>query len=239
MELWKIALGIILPYVAVVAFVAGMVYRVQVWRKLPSPPMTLFPAPKDSGANAWNTLREAFFFRSLFKGDRLLWVFAWSFHAVLALILLGHIRVFTGADRVLLGLGMNAEQIQAMSGGVGGAAGALILVMAIILLIRRLVVQRAREVTGLGDCLALLLIGAVIVTGNMMRLSAEHFDLSLARDYFADLAAFRDVTGEAVLENNAFLAHMSLAFLLIMCIPFSKILHFGGVFFTHQMIRKH
>jgi nitrate reductase gamma subunit len=34
------------------------------------------------------------------------------------------------------------------------------------------------------------------------------------------------------------MAHLGLAFLLIMCMPFSKLLHFGGIFFTHQLVRK-
>ena len=95
-----------------------------------------------------------------------------------------------------------------------------------------------REITGPADYLALLLIGAIIFTGNMMRFGGEHFDLALTREYFASLATFSGVTGEPALQNGTFMAHMGLALLLIMIIPFSKILHFGGIFFTHQLIRK-
>lgn len=239
MEIAKILIGVILPYVAVAVFVAGMAYRIYTWKKMPSPPMTLFPAPADKKANAANTARETFLFQSLFKGDRLLWLIAWSFHVVLALIFLGHIRVFTDADGLLMSFGLNAEQIQAMSSGVGGAAGIVILLTAVLLLIRRMVVSRVREISGLGDYFALLLIGGIILTGNAMRFSGEHFDLALTRDYFAGLATFQNVTQAAALEHSQFLLHMCLALLLVMLIPFSKILHFGGIFFTHQMIRKH
>ncbi len=239
MEIAKILIGVILPYIAVTVFVAGMAYRIHSWKKLPSPPMTLFPAPKDEQANKVNVVREAFLFRSLFRGDRLLWLIAWLFHVVLALIFVGHIRVFTNADGLLMGLGLSEEQILAMSGGVGGAAGIAILATAVLLLVRRMVVSRVREITGLGDYLALLLIGAIIVTGNSMRFAAEHFDLALTREYFFGLASFQNVTQAAALEHSQFLLHMCLALLLVMTIPFSKILHFGGIFFTHQMIRKH
>ena len=77
-----------------------------------------------------------------------------------------------------------------MSSGVGGIAGIIILATAIFLLLRRMMIPRVREITGLGDVFALLLIGAIIVTGNMMRFSAEHLDLALTRDYFAGLATF-------------------------------------------------
>ena len=117
-------------------------------------------------------------------------------------------------------------------------AGVLILVTVALLLIRRVTLQRAREVTGVADYLALLLIAVIIITGNTMRFAAEHFDLALTRDYFAALATFSNVTAMEALKNNLFFVHMCLGAVLMMLIPFSKILHFGGIFFTHQLIRK-
>jgi nitrate reductase gamma subunit len=238
MEIVRFIVGAILPYLAVVVFMAGMSYRFYVWTNLPSPAITLFPSPPTEAANLLNTLQEALFFKSLFLGDRTLWFFAWMFHAVLALIFLGHFRVFANVDVVFFSLGMTKEAIQSMSSGVGGAAGVLILATLLFLLFRRATIARVREITGLGDYFALLLLLAIIVTGNLMRFSPDHFDLSLTRNYFAGLASFSDVTGAAVLKNNVFLTHMGLSYLLLICIPFSKLLHLGGIFFTHQLIRK-
>jgi nitrate reductase gamma subunit len=201
--------------------------------------MTLFPAPPTEAANRINVLKEAALFRSLFRGDRLLWSFAWVFHVVLALILIGHLRVFANLDGALTKAGMSEGGIQALSSGVGGSAGIIVLVTALLLLVRRVAMPRVREITCTGDVLALVLIGAVLLTGNMMRFGAGHFDLTITRAYFADLATFAGVGGAAALENNVFLVHMGLALALIMYIPFSKILHFGGIFFTQQLIRKH
>jgi len=240
MDVLRFLVGGVLPYVAVLVFVVAMVYRVRVWRSLPAPPMTLFPAPPPEGkANTVNTVKEAFLFRSLFRGDRALWVFAWGFHVVLALIFVGHVRVVSNVDRLFVTVGMTEAGIQGMSSGVGGAAGIVILVTAIVLLVRRLVIPRVREITTLTDVLALVLVGAIILTGNLMRFGGEHFDLTLTREYFASLATFNGVGEAAALGNNLFLVHMGLALALIMYIPFSKILHFGGIFFTHQLIRKH
>lgn len=238
MELIRYVGGVLLPYLAVLTFLGGMVYRFQVWRKLASPAMTLFPAPATDADRTWNTIQEAVFFKSLLRGDRLLWSFAWAFHVILALILVGHLRVFVNADALLLKLGMSAQGIQAMSSSVGGAAGAVIVATAMFLLLRRLVIPRVREITNLADLLVLLLIGAVIITGDVMRFS-EHFDLKLTRNYFAALASFGPSTAAPVLQNNIFLVHMILALTLIMLMPFSKLVHFGGLFFTHQLIRKH
>jgi nitrate reductase gamma subunit len=215
-----------------------MAYRIYSWKMLASPAITLFPAPPTGQDNTLNTLKEVLLFKSLFRGDRLLWSIAWIFHAVLALIAVGHLRVFTNVDAILRAVGMSEEAIQSMSGIAGGAAGILILIMVALLFIRRLALPRAREVTGAADYLALGLIAAIIITGNMMRFGGEHFDLNLTREYFAALATFSSVTGMEALENNVFLVHMFLAFLLIMLIPFSKILHLGGIFFTHQLIRR-
>ena len=238
MGIAKLVVGVILPYVALAVFLAGMIWRIRSWKKLPSPPMTLFPAPPTEGANTVNTIKEVLLFPSLFKNDRLLWALAWVFHAVLALIFLGHFRVFTNVDAVLEAFGMSEDAILAMSSGAGGAAGVVILLATILLMVRRLSLPRVNEITGVADYLALVLIGVIITTGNLMRFGSEHFDLALTREYFAGLALFRDVTGAAALENNLFVVHMCLGFLLILLIPFSKILHFGGIFFTHQLIRK-
>jgi nitrate reductase gamma subunit len=238
MDIGRFSVGVLLPYVAIVVFVAGMIWRIRTWRKLASPPMTLFPAPPDAGANTRNTVKESLLFSSLFRGDRVLWSIAWVFHIVLALIFVGHFRVFANVDRLLTGAGMSEDAIHAMSGGVGGAAGVIILILVALLLVRRMTLQRVREITGVADYLALILIGLIIVTGNVMRFGGEHFDLALTRDYFADLATFGNAAKAAALQNNVFLAHLGLAFLLVMCMPFSKLLHFGGIFFTHQLVRK-
>lgn len=76
MDYVRLAAGVLLPYIAVVMFLAGTIYRFYVWKKIPSPPVPLFPAPAAERANALNTLREVVTFRSLYRGDRLLWTLA-------------------------------------------------------------------------------------------------------------------------------------------------------------------
>ena len=235
----RLIVGVILPYLAVGTFLAGMVYRFYVWKTRPSPAMTLFPAAAQPGSAVGNAVKDAIFFRNIFNGDRILWMFAWSFHVVLALVFVGHFRVVSNVDTILLSMGMTKAGVQAMSGGVGGAAGIVILLSVGLLLGRRFVLPRVREITGVGDYASLLLIGAIILTGDLMRFGAEHFDLTITRAYFARLLTFSDVASAPALQNNLFLVHLALALLLIMVIPFSKILHFGGIFFTQHLIRKH
>jgi len=163
-----------------------------------------------------------------------LWSFAWLFHATLALVFMGHIRVFTGAiDRTLGSAGMSQEGIDRMSNLAGGAAGILLLATGLLLLFRRLGVARVREISAIPDFLAPLLLVAIITTGDLARFTAP-FDLHQTRIWAASLLRFSPL----VPQNGMFLLHLMLAQLLILFIPFSKILHFGGIFFTQAIIKR-
>jgi len=226
--------GGVLPYLAISIFLVGMACRVYVWFKTPQPgKMTLFPA---GNGTARGVLAETLFFPSLFRGDKVLWSFAWVFHATLTLVALGHLRVITGLiDSTLMAMGMSAEGVLWMSGTVGGAAGIVLLATGTLLLIRRLAMRRAREISGVPDFFALLLLIAIIATGDLMRFfETPHFDLELTRTWVWSLLTF----SPEVPQHGTFLVHALLAFLLIMYIPFSKVMHFGGIFFTHALIKR-
>jgi len=195
--------------------------------------MTLSPWPQ--GGLVGNLIKEALFFPSLFKGNKPLWIFSWLFHAALVLIIMGHLRVFTSLiDTVLVGWGVN---VKAMSSNFGGAAGIVIFATVLLLTLRRLTLKRVREITNFADLFALILLIAIIATGNSMRFGGEHFDLAVSREYFANLFTF-SFTSLVVPASSIFKLHFFLVQLLVMYIPFSKILHFGGIFFTQSLIQK-
>jgi nitrate reductase gamma subunit len=173
-------------------------------------------------------------FNSLFKGDRALWTGAWIFHVVLALIAFGHIRVFTDFPVLWAAVGLSKEGVDTMSATIGGIAGIVVMLAVGYLLLRRFAVERTREISGFTDYFSLLLLLAVIITGNSMRFGA-HFDLNQTREYFWGLLTF---SAAPVPASGMFLLHLLLAQLLIISIPFSKILHMGGFFFTHALIRR-
>ncbi len=232
MNTFAFVAGGILPALAVLIFIAGMTYRFYTWIKTPQPgKMTLFPAKKNAGRAV---LAESLFLPSLFSGDRTLWAFAWVFHVTLAMIALGHLRVVTGLiDRMLLRAGMTPQGINTMSTTVGGTAGIIILVTGILLLLRRLSLRRVREISGIPDFFALLLLAAIIVTGDLMRFGS-HLDLETTRIWVGSLLSL----SPQIPQHGMFLVHVTLACMLIMYIPFSKILHFGGIFFTQSLIKR-
>jgi len=226
----------VLPFVTVVAFIYGMARQLYIWKNLPAPKMTLTPAPDSEGARLVAMIKETLFFPSLFKTDKLLWVMSWLFHMLLLLVFMGHMRVISWLpDKTLASLGMTPDQINTMSTMAGGGAGVLMLVCLVVILLRRAGVQRSREISTAGDYFALFLLLAIVVTGDGMRLVA-HCDLAQTRDYFYGLVTLSPIAAPA---NTWFLAHFLLAQIMLIYMPFSKILHFGGVFFSLSLVRKH
>ncbi|MFC2085009.1 respiratory nitrate reductase subunit gamma [Bacteroidota bacterium] len=228
--------GAVLPYITIIIFLGGLTYHFLSWRKLPKPKMTLTPAPKPGIPRFIALLKETFFFKSLFKGDKNLWIFSWIFHVMLVLVFVGHFRVLSWLpDRMLASMGMTEENINTMSQISGGTAGIIILLMLLVLLIRRLLTRRVREISMKGDFIALILVLIVLITGDAMRF-ISHFDLSQTREYFLGLVTFTSVN---MPDNNWFIAHYLFAQVLLMYMPFSKLLHFGGIFFTEALIQEH
>ena len=232
MEGFAFFVGGVLPYFAVLVFVVGMAHRFYTWKKTPQPgKMTLFPAPKGM---VGGILKEVLFFPSLFRGDRTLWYMSWIFHAMIALVFVGHLRVVTGAIDAMLIPFLGEGGVSLMSTTAGGAAGVVMLATGVLLLIRRTSTERVKQITTVSDVFALLLLLSIVFTGDLMRFSGTHFDLALTRTWAASLLAFSPV----VPQNGMFLVHALLAQVLFMYIPFSKILHFGGIFFTQALVQR-
>jgi nitrate reductase gamma subunit len=225
--------GGILPYLAPVVFLIGVGYRLWVWQHVPQPaPMTLYPT---KGSSFVSLVKEALFFPSLLRGDKTMWILSWSFHATLALAFVGHLRVVTGLfDRGLGGVGVGAQAMDTLSAIAGGAAGLVLGATVVTLLFRRVFVARVREISKAPDFLALLLLVAVITCGNLMRFGGTPFDLAQTRIWAASLLTLSPV----VPASSAFLLHLFCAELLILYLAFSKLMHFGGFFFTFSILKR-
>jgi nitrate reductase gamma subunit len=226
-------IGGILPYLAATAFLIGVVSRLRAWRRVPQPGlMTVYPT---QGSGIAELAKEALFFPSLFRGDRTMWLLSWSFHVTLALAWIGHLRLVTGLlDRGLAAVGVGSGAIAAMSAIAGGTAGIVLMVTVTTLLARRILVARVREISTPPDFLALLVLVAVITTGNVMRFGGTHFDLAETRVWAASLLTFSPI----VPAHPAFLLHAFFAELTILYIAFSKLMHFGGFFFTVALAKR-
>jgi nitrate reductase gamma subunit len=231
MEEFGFFVGVLLPPITLIVFAGGLIYRLHLWWKLPVPKMTLFPAREPGMDTFLGVLKAVFFSPGLFKTDRLLWIISWVFHTTLALILVGHLRVATDFPALWRVLGINPD---VMSSVVGTLAGVVIFLAVVLLTFRRVTIPRVQEISQTGDYLALLLLLCVILTGNAMRFQ-EHFDLNLTREYFAGLVHFQMPIPPL---KGWFLMHFLFSQLLILYLPFSKLLHLGGIFFTQTALQR-
>ena len=229
----QVLVGAVLPYFAVVVFLAGATYRLLTWKRLSQPaPLTLFPT---RGSGIGPLVKEALLFPNLRRGDGSLWSLAWVFHVTLAIAFVGHLRIVTGlADRALGSLGIGPSAIAAVSTIAGGAAGIVLLVAIAAFIARRILIRRVREISSVPDFAGLLLLTAVITSGNLMRWLGSPAELTGARSWFASLLAL----SPQVPQSSLLLLHAFFAELLILYIAFSKLMHFGGFFFTFSLTKR-
>jgi nitrate reductase gamma subunit len=195
----------------------------------------------------WVILRmaaEILLFRSLWRNDRVeikssgklifspkryLWLGGLLFHWSLAMILFRHLRFFT--EPIFPGI----AAAQGLDGffelGVPSLymSDIFILLAATYLFLRRAFSPQLRLISLPTDYFALFLLGAVFLSGVLMR----HFfktDVEQVKELVMGLLSFRPVV-QANLGSFLFI-HLFLVSVLIAYFPFSKIMHAGGIFLS-------
>lgn len=217
-------IGNILPYFAVAVFVAGMAYRILGWLSVPVPlKLTLAPAPQSSSGVVKNIASEMVLFLSLLHGDRRIWAAAWSLHVLGLLILLGHLF---GLPDVYLGLSLvdRGKPVIAL-------LGFGILVPVLYLIVRRFVVPDVARLTLSSDYIVLALILVQILSGDYITFFSK-LDLPQAADFIMGVLTLHPVPPP---DNPAFILHFFTFQLLLMYLPFSKLVHPLGMLFSRTM----
>jgi nitrate reductase gamma subunit len=233
MDVIEILIGVVLPYVTLVILIAGLFYKIRKWQKGGVANLAVYPATSSKWELWKKILGETLLFSTFRKEHQVLWSQTWVFHAMLLLIIMGHSRLLTDWPlRVLMG--MSAESVDTLSSWAGGIAGILAMLTCIFLILRRLSVQRVREASTGEDYLVMMLLLLILITGNIMRFYT-HFDITEARTYFATLLTFQSVQ---VPSDPMFLLHLFLVQLLLIILPFGKLLHIPGVFYSKALVAK-
>ncbi len=224
----------ILPYITIAAFLGGLIYRIYGWWRAPVPFPLSVTYPKTRGEQIKNIASEILVFPQLLRNDRNLWIGAWPFHAALALIIIGHARLFSGfPDRVMMALGMSAAQIKALSAALGSAVGIVIFVALIYLFVRRLTQKTVRDMSNVADYFVLLWLLAIVMAGNYMRFSQRpEIDILEVRAFLQSIFALSPI---APPDNPVFLLHFFLVQMLLITLPFTKLIHPIGIFFTQSI----
>jgi len=209
----------LLFYGAFLVLAIGLGLKVWAYFKLPVP-LKVFtaPAPRTRSGAVLRVAREVALFESLFKANKWLWIFGALFHASLLVVLLAHLRYFTqpvwGPVALL--------QFIAPYAGIGmvvGLGG---------LWARRLFEERSRYISGLSDHLMLALLLGIGLSGLAMRYLV-HTDIVALKAFTLGLIYF---DWQPLPADLLLMAHLLLVAALMVALPFSKLLHIPGVFFS-------
>ena len=237
--------AIVIAYLAFAVFIAGTVWRVVAWARVPVPfPIALTCGQQKSLAsiraawleNPWTragaacrVALEALAFRSLvrnsraqllpgprfvFRGDRSLWAGALLFHGCLFWVLAGHLRFFVEP---------------AVLGPANRFVDAGLLLALAFLFLRRVLDPRLRFVSLAADYLPLALLATIAGSGVSMRYWT-HTDVAAVKRFALGLATFHPVPPAGV--SALFYIHLFAVSALAASIPFTKLAHMAGVFFS-------
>ncbi len=209
----------IIAYIAVVIFIVGFICKVRVWTKVPAPlKIVTTPAPITYPGVILRMASEVFLFRSLFRGNKLLWLGGWIFHISLLFIVLRHLRYFFYPVPAWI---MSLQTI-------GIYAGYIILLPLIYLLLRRWTVEINSYISNAMDYFTLFLIIGIAFTGILMK-QYIRVDLVDVKAFMLGLLTLHPTISPG---DILFLVHFLLVLFLILYFPFSKLMHAGGIFFS-------
>ncbi|GAB6159079.1 sulfate reduction electron transfer complex DsrMKJOP subunit DsrM [Desulfotomaculum varum] len=229
----------ILPYISVSILVLGLLYRMGRWasgRIVHN--ITLTPAPTTQAGALLDIAAEVVFFRSLYKADKAVWTGGWIMHVALFSILGGHIMGIGLLGLQFYYIGLTSEHTsEYLSNLLGTSFGVVVLLALLYLLYRRLTINEVKQVSAPSDYLHLLMLIAIVSVGNLMRFVPEwgiHYEP--VRDYVANLLTLTPVTPDMeVMHKPLFVLHLLLVQILMIYLPFSKLLHIPGMF-AHRWI---
>ncbi len=206
-------------FAAFAVFLLGLIVRlVQYWR-LPVPfNIPIMPAPKSRLGVLGRLLNETFLFKSLFRASKWTWVFGWTMHLALVLLLGKHLFYIYSVPPVWVAWLMS----------VGHWLFALFLFGLFGLLLRRIVVQRVRLISAPSDYLMLVLLIAIAISGYSMH-SGAAVNLVEVKYFVAGLLSFE---WRQLPTDWRLVIHLLLVSVLLFVFPFSKLLHAPGLFFA-------
>jgi nitrate reductase gamma subunit len=258
---WRYLFGVILPYTAMATFVIGVVYRVVKWASSPVPfripttcgqqkSLTWIKANNlESPYNTWGVIArmalEVLFFRSLFRNtradllqgptrlvygpDKWLWAAGLAFHWSFLVIFVRHFKYFVEPVPSWI------QTIQSLDGFFQIGLPILLLTDVVIvaaltfLLLRRVVDAKLRYLSLPADYFALFLLLGITLSGIYVRYFAK-VDVREVKELAAGLLSFHPVVPAGI--ATVFFVHLFMVTILAAYFPFSKLMHFAGVFMS-------
>ncbi len=257
----RLLFGVVIPGAAFAVFLVGVLWRVFRWARAPVPfriPTTCgqekslpwihhdeLDNPSGTLGVIGRMLGEVLFFRSLFRNTKAelnakrekvsyvatkyLWAAGLAFHWSMLIIVLRHFRFFVNPVPVWV------EWLQAVDGffqvGLPIVYATTVVFLASLgfLLWRRLADPQVRYISLPTDYFALFLLLGIGVSGGLMR-HLEKVDIVQVKEAIAGWASFHLAVPADV--GVLYFVHVFLVSALLVYLPFSKLLHAPGVFFS-------
>ena len=221
------AIYLLFTYTVGLIFVIAVVLRIYQYAVTPQPiKIMLTPAPLTKSGAFARVLGEVFFFKSLFKSNKATWVFGYLFHISFFLLIFMHfLRHFIYSNPLPWWYNIFV--------GIGIVCGIVMVLSLFLLLMRRVVIERVKFISLFQDYLILILLMLIGLAGLSLNYVLTPNALTVVDNqldpYMNGLLTFQFTN---IPSNPLFLIHYTLVMLLILYIPFSKVMHFVGVFFS-------
>jgi len=253
---------IIIPYLSLILFLFGIIFRVIMWGKSPVP----FRIPSTCGQQKslnwikydklespfakkdvfYRMLLEILLFRSLFRNSKMhlykdrakvayfsskwLWLFAIAFHYSFLVVLIRHLRFFTVPVPSFIHLIEKIDSFFEVGMPVLYLSGLILFTSVLLLLLRRIVIDKLRYISLPADYFPLFLILIIATTGIVMRYFYR-IDVVSVKEFAMSLVALHPIALKEPL-NAFFYIHFFSVCLLFACLPYSKMVHLIGILFS-------
>jgi len=258
--------GIVIPYLALLVFLIGIVYRIIKWARTPVPyriPTTAgqqktLPWIKsdylDNPHNTWGVIGrmalEVLFFRSLFRNlktelreapdypekgrlvywsSKWLWIGAIAFHYSFLTVLTRHLKFFTEPVPFFVTMLEGVDGFLEIYTPAVYMSGLVLLLALAYLLARRIFDSKIRYISLVSDYFPLFLILGIGISGVLMRYFIK-VDIIAVKELAMGLVTLHPKIPEGI--GSIFYIHLFLVSTLLVCFPFSKLMHMPGVFFS-------
>jgi nitrate reductase gamma subunit len=223
----------VLPYVALIVLIDGMLYRLYRWVRRPKAKMqfTIYPGSRGFGRALLRVLRDVLVYPRLLREEKALWAGALLFHLSLIMVVMSHYKAFFRYIWFWEGLKTDPNTFQLVSKYFDGATGA-IMIIALLFLFGRRFPRFLRKLSDPEDYFAILLVLTIAVSGIYIRFISSTNLLEL-RGYFLSLAA---LSPSYLPTDPAFLMHYLLTLILMIYFPLGKMVHSMGMGLTSLLI---
>ena len=211
----------IFPYIAIIVFVLGTIYRLWCWLRTPVPlNINLEPAKNTWRAVIGKIAAEVLLFISLLRNDKVLWIAAWVMH-VCGLIVIVASHFFGIIDASVKAYTLYTIPFSKTILYIAALFAFPLIGTLLIILFRRILTRDIRRISFPTDYVAISLILVHVFGGTYMSFFTE-LDMNKVAAWGMGLFTFRPVVVEG---SWIFAVHCATCFITFMYFPFSKLFH--------------